>query len=308
MNRIRCSITDRRLAALIRDADPVLDTTHSPGILTPREQRLMERVLAGKTGAGQEARLIQHVPPSKSVVSRTVRHRSDLRRRLVLSAISGGGLAAAVTATIVFTASHSPSVAFADWSAAPTAPAHGQVQAAEADCQRNSALASLKPALIDTRRAYTLLVYSPDSLCIAGPSLQSPTGEPATISFGSFLTSSSAAAQRAAVQRGAPSNIEAQNATSLSPDAIRILGKGGATAKTSVSGKSAEYSFDVGRTGATVAAVTLVLRDGDRVEATTANGWFAAWWPGGEEARTAEITTTRGTTTQQLMPTATTAP
>jgi len=45
-----------------------------------------------------------------------------------------------------------------------------------------------------------------------------------------------------------------------------------------------------------------VLEDGSRVEATTANGWFAVWWPGGKEAETAEITTTGGSVTQQLTP------
>jgi hypothetical protein len=74
-----------------------------------------------------------------------------------------------------------------------------------------------------------------------------------------------------------------------------------------------------GRVGPDVTGVTLVLADGSTVEATVANGWFAAWWPGrwsgnhmvpptdqslsplGQSVpQSVEITTASGTTTQPL--------
>ncbi len=43
---------------------------------------------------------------------------------------------------------------------------------------------------------------------------------------------------------------------------------------------SAQFSRVVGRTGPGVGRVVLRLRDGRRVTATVASGWFLAWWPG----------------------------
>jgi hypothetical protein len=58
------------------------------------------------------------------------------------------------------------------------------------------------------------------------------------------------------------------------------------------------YAFAEGRTAPGVSATTLVLDDGTRVTATTANGWFVAWWPGSHEVTAAEVTTPDGVTRQ----------
>lgn len=52
-----------------------------------------------------------------------------------------------------------------------------------------------------------------------------------------------------------------------------IGGPGGGGANT---GASSAVS---GRVGAAVAAVDVILPDGRRIRASTANGWFSAWWP-----------------------------
>ena len=52
-----------------------------------------------------------------------------------------------------------------------------------------------------------------------------------------------------------------------------------------------------GRTGAGVTAVTIERSDGSSVQATVANGWYLAWWPGTVTATNAEVTTASGTTT-----------
>jgi hypothetical protein len=269
--------TDEQLFELLRKTDPLADNDRSPA-------------LEASAVSVERDRLLQQILSSERISTpRPDWQHAWQRRRLVLSVVSGGGVAA-VAAVLAFTAGDAPSVAFAGWSADPTAPASEQVQAAKSECQRNSALASQTPALADTRGPYTLLVYAGNSgsLCITGASLQSPTGEPSIVPFGTFLTASKAA-----------------NDTSVAPDAIRTAIKGGASAKVSGSARSAEFGLDVGRVGENVTAVTLVLADGSHVEATTSNGWFAAWWPGDQSAQTAEITTTSGANTQQLMPTGT---
>ncbi|HEX4033222.1 MAG TPA: hypothetical protein VHX66_02150 [Solirubrobacteraceae bacterium] len=70
-----------------------------------------------------------------------------------------------------------------------------------------------------------------------------------------------------------------------------------------------------GQVGPDVTAVTVALQGGNSVEATVANGWFAAWWPVSQDVETGEalaqslsqsvpqsfaITTASGTTTQPL--------
>jgi hypothetical protein len=56
--------------------------------------------------------------------------------------------------------------------------------------------------------------------------------------------------------------------------------------------------------------VTLTLRNAEQIQATTKNGWYAAWWPATEGpdlesfrqsvATSAQITTPNSTITQQL--------
>jgi hypothetical protein len=204
-------------------------------------------------------------------------------RRLILrAACAGGAIAAAgATAAIVFAGGETPN-AFAGWSAEPTAAASGQVQAAESECRGNSALTSLAPTVVDTRGPYTLLVYvkaAGDGLCVTGPSLRSPSGLPPFAPF-----------RDGGVSPSAP----------IASDAIRRTDTGSVLTKTS---PIAEFDFNAGRVGANVTAVTLVLEDGSRIQATVSNGWFAVDWPGDQQAQMAEITTRSGATVQQRMPT-----
>jgi hypothetical protein len=49
-----------------------------------------------------------------------------------------------------------------------------------------------------------------------------------------------------------------------------------------VGGNGNTTSTITGRVGPGVAAVDVVFSSGSRVRATTANGWFVAWWPSGD--------------------------
>jgi hypothetical protein len=256
---------DEQLLAMIHEADPLDDGDPLLGetdAMRVDGQRLLQRILASE----------RTTPRSRWQRTR--------RQRLALSATSAGvAVAAAVTAVLVFTAGNTPSVAFAGWSAHPTVAAGGQVRGAESECQRNPKLASLSPTLADTRGPYTLLIYAenPGGECVTGPSMLSPRGEPVVAPLhGAALT------------------------TPVAGDAIKRIDNALVTAKASP--PSAALSFNDGRVGAHVTAVTLVLADGSRVQATVANGWFAAWWPGDQAAQAAEVTTTAGTAIQQLVP------
>jgi hypothetical protein len=284
-------ITDDQLFALLREIDPVAagssPSSAESNLVDVDRNHLLTRILASERG---------------STSSPSWRRRD--RRWLAVRAASGAGAAvAAVVAVVLLSAGNAPTAALAGWSAEPTESASGQVQAAESECKRNSALASLTPTLLDTRGPYTLLVYAErgGSVCITGPSLQSPTREPPVASFGSFLAQSLATEQRARARAGAPRNTQTPSLSgSIAPDSISTTSMGGITA--TVVGAPTTLSMRVGRVGVNVAAVTLVLKDGSRVQATTSRGWFAAWWPGGESAQTAEIKTASGSTTQQLVP------
>jgi hypothetical protein len=192
-------------------------------------------------------------------------------------AIGMGAVAgAAGTAVAVVSLGAGATSAFAGWTPTPTPPSPGQVAAAYQDCkakspvaglplQAKSPVAGLPLKLTDTRGPFTFAVYADrtsSAICISGPSFTSVSGSsssaPASIPAGKVLLSTSHTTNR----------------------------------------DGQAYSFGDGHTGAGVSAVTLVLDDGTKVEATVANGWFVAWWPGGHEVKTAEITTPAGAKTQ----------
>src|SRR6185312_12488460 len=114
-------------------------------------------------------------------------------------------------------------------------------------------------------------------VCVTGPSLRSPTGEPPVAPF----------------HRDSIDKVVADEGIQRI-DSAAIVGTS--------ADPSSTLSFNDGRVGAAVTGVTLVLKDGTHVAATVANGWFAAWWPGSQEAQAAEVLTSTGTRIQRLVP------
>jgi hypothetical protein len=186
-----------------------------------------------------------------------------LRPPVAIGALAtAAGTAGAVA--VVISLSAGASNAFAGWTPTPTRPAPDQLAAASADCQTQSPVAGLPLKLADTRGPFTFAVYADansSATCIKGPSFTSVS---------SNTTS-------------APIDVPAGHIFLSSSHATN---SGGA------------YSFADGRSGAGVIAVTLVLDDGTNVQATVANGWFVAWWPGASNVKSADITTPAGTTNQ----------
>ena len=167
---------------------------------------------------------------------------------------SAAGTAGAVA--IVISLSAGASNAFAGWTAKPTAPSPGQLAAANVNCQSQSPVAGLPLKLDDTRGPFTFSIYANNSAsvtCIKGPTF-------------------TAAASKST---SAPIDVPAGHIF-LSSSHARIQG--------------AAYSFADGRAGDGVTGVTLTLDDRSTVQATVANGWYVAWWPGTQEVKSADIT------------------
>jgi hypothetical protein len=194
------------------------------------------------------------------------------RRRVARWAMVGVvAVAVAVVVLVLGTTGGGPPKAFAGWSATPTTPATGQLQAAQSACQHDDpALASLTPTVADTRGPFSMLVYiesTATTVCTNGM----PGGLVIGVSGGGTA-----------------------DTPSVAPDQIGVEPSGAREAD------GQGFSDLAGPIGADVTGVTLVLDDGSTVEATTASGWYVAWWPGLQGVTSAEITTAGGTSTQQL--------
>ncbi len=236
---------DLCVAMKAADAAPLIDS----------HRRKLDRPA---TAGSRRARLIRAIASTPRVPKRW-------------AAVAVAAVAAGVAAFVLGTTGGGPPNAFAGWTASPTAPAGGQLQAAESACGRAPGLASRPPTVADTRGPFAMLVYIENgaaSVCLTGL----PGGSPIVTEIGP-----------------AP--------TPVAPDAIEPRA-GSATIRRQ--GPRPRFNILTGQAGANVTRVTLVLDDGSRVETTVARGWFAAWWPGTQGVQSATITTASGTTTQQL--------
>jgi hypothetical protein len=187
-----------------------------------------------------------------------------VRPPLALGALAGAaGTAGAVVAVVSLGAGATN--AFAGWTPTPTPPSPRQLADANTDCKSHSPIAGLPLKLTDTRGPFTFSVYASSTssaICISGPSFTSVSGSIAN----------------------APTQV-ADGRITLSSSHL-----------TNRDGQA--YSFADGHTGDGVSAVTLILDDGARIQASVANGWYVAWWPGPHEAKAADVTTPHGVKTQ----------
>ena len=143
----------------------------------------------------------------------------------------------------------------------PTAPAPGQLAQAEQACGQDLG----SPVLTDSRGPYTASIYANSTtgdVCLSGNGSRCPRARP----------------------RVATASVPAGQ--------IQLNGGG-----TRDSAGNALTLVD-GRTGAGVTAVTIERSDGSSVQATVANGWYLAWWPGTVAATNAKVTTASGTSTE----------
>jgi hypothetical protein len=187
-----------------------------------------------------------------------------LRPPAAIGALAAG---AAGTTAVAISLIGGATSAFAGWTPAPTPPAPGQVAAAMHSCDGQSPIVGLPLQLSDTRGPFTFQVYADarsSATCISGPSFTAVSGSSSSVAV----------------------TVPAYQVLLFSS---HLTNRGGQS-----------YSFAEGHTGAGVSAVTLVLDDGTRVQASVANGWFVAWWPGPHAVKAADLTTPSGERTQTI--------
>jgi len=184
--------------------------------------------------------------------------RRRIRRLPAIGALGATGIAAAVAAVVTLGSSAAP--AFAGWQPTPTTPASGQLAQAVQACGQDLG----SPVLTDSRGPYTAEIYAnstTSAVCLSG------NGVSMSSSSTSVASSSVAAGQ---IQLGGGGMRDSAG------NALTLVD---------------------GRAGAGVTAVTIDRSDGSSVQATVANGWYLAWWPGTVSATNAEISTASGTST-----------
>jgi hypothetical protein len=226
-----------------------------------------------------------------------------LQPRVALA--TGAGLAAtggAVVALVGLGAGTSP--AFAGWTATPTPPANGQTTDAQEHCvsqltgapgaRSNIPTSGWRPVLTDTRGPFTLMILhsgAASATCFDGPSFT-------TVAANNAQGSSGGAEH---VLSGSSTGTGAQGSTSVMGLGGNGSGPiGGATQSHLVVSGGQPYTFVQGQVVTGVTDVTLARSDGSDVQATVADGSFAAWWPGGADATSAHVAGATGVTTQQL--------
>jgi hypothetical protein len=247
------------------------------------------------------ARRAAEVPTDAAARLRALDYHPRTRRvrpRLALGALAGSAGTAGVIVSIVGLGAGSQA-AFAGWSATPTPASSAQLAADQAACQADlaanttpapfstSQITGWRAVLTDTRGPFSyLIMQSGDyhAACFSGPGF-TRLGE-----YGYAIDSS----QRAGTDQAPANSIVTESA------GTSLLGANGQPYNGSGPMGSAYGEID-GSTGPGVTAVTLVLSDGTDVQATTSSGWFAAWWPGKQTAPEAQLTTSTGEVTQQLL-------
>jgi hypothetical protein len=184
--------------------------------------------------------------------------RHRIRKLPTIGALGLAGTAATIAALV--TAGSSAAPAFAGWQATPSTPAPGQLALATQACGQELG----SPVLSDSRGPYTASIYA-----------NSTTSDVCLSGNGVSMSSNSTSQAPASVAAG------------------QIQSSGGGTRD---SAGNALTLVD-GRIGAGVTAVTIDRSDGSSVQATVANGWYLAWWPGTVAAASAEVATASGSST-----------
>ncbi len=237
------------------------------------------------------------LPPDASAKLLAGNYRPRVSRRRAPLALATFAVASgAVLAILLMGLSTSPPRAFAGWSPAPRA-VPGQSRRADAVCRSMLKIAAGRdrqrepgsgnqdrPAtpfptsgwqmvLVDTRGPYTTVVSEVDHGRAVSTCFVDRRGE---------------ASAGSAIGVRPPAAVPAEE--------VAFASSGSTT--TPPDEGSRQFSMVVGRTGAGVTGVRLRLNDGTRVTASSANGWFLAWWPGSHGLSATEVTTARGTRDQ----------
>jgi hypothetical protein len=226
----------------------------------------------------------------------------QVSRGIVLSGVGAlaGVSACTVVVLAVFAGAGVPK-AFAGWTATPTQPSSGETASALARCtaqlggtgggQSGLPTAGWQPLLTDTRGPLTALVLQSGgatATCITGPSFTSTAATP---------DGSGAWDTKHVLGVTAPVGHAVSSVSALPPGGAGPISQ---ASQQQLAADGQAYTFVQGQVAAGVTGLSFTLTDGSTVQATAADGSFVAWWPGSATATSAKVTSTTGTTTQQL--------
>ena len=246
---------DAQTTTLLRQLDPApRNSSDDPRSLAPSEARraavTLEQILATDPAAGG---------PQREPAPTSVRRRHP--RRWVLAPLAALAVAAAVVAP---TLTIGGDEAYASWSPVPVALSPAESAAAARACLDSldqTADPRVKPLLAERRGAWTYVLIQPtagvESSCIM------PTAE---------VTGGVAEERR----RWFGSTGEQLSEPAISPEELRV--------HVAATGSTEEglFSYSEGEVGRDVVGVTFTTPRGVTVEASVANGRYAAWWPAGK--------------------------
>jgi hypothetical protein len=219
-----------------------------------------------------------------------------------------GGAAVITGAIVSVVVLGGEQAAFAGWSPTPTLASTGETGTADAQCQAQLAAIPVPPGftdgsawnsvVTDVRGPFSVVIYGngiSNATCFTGPSFTVVSRS--TSSGGSRANSVSVEGSGSASgsAEGARGGTFMETIGSSQGGGLGRI----TTAHLSANGGDA-YTLVEGQVDSTVTGVTLLRSDGEDVQATVASGWLVAWWPGSEDATSAQVTTASGTTTQPL--------
>ncbi len=243
----------------------------------------------------------------------------DYRPRRHLLAVpvavgAGAAASAATVGTVLAVVLGGATPAYAGWSATPAS--SSAPSSAAPDCISTLSSASSGPAgtgsgtgawqtlLTDVRGPFTITLLQNGTsyaTCFTGPSftevnrITSPSSGSGGAQSGTLsVGSQTAGGGGSGAQDGVGSLVSLEGTSS--GDLNQVLQN---QLTTSADGP---YTFVDGRVATGVTGVTLVLKDGQDIVATVADGWFVAWWPGSTDANSAQVTKASGTTAEPLVP------
>jgi hypothetical protein len=270
------------------------------------------------------ARRAASLPQGATDRLRTVDYHPRRHRHVLGVPVAVGAGAAAASAatvgTVLAVALGGAAPAYAGWSATPTlssAPTTTApdcvstlVSAGAGPAGTGSATGTWQTLLSDVRGPFTVTLLQNGTsyaTCFMGPSftevnrITSPSGTGGaqsgelSVSSQTANTGGSGGSKASSPPPGGVGSLVSLEGTS-SGDLNQVLQN---HLTTSADGP---YTFIDGRVANGVTGTTLVLKDGQNIVATVADGWFVAWWPGSSDATSAQVTKASGTTSEPFVP------
>lgn len=245
------------------------------------------------------------LPAGASEKLRSVHYRPRPHRGAAPAALGATAVGAAAAGTALVVALGGAAPAYAGWSAAPTAASSSPSSQADQSClgvlssgqPTGGQLGSgpWQPVLTDVRGPFTVALYQNDSAYM-----------------GCFTSASFTQVTQVSSDRGTSNGVlkvSGSGSGSGSPSqSLSTVTVSGTTSgdlqnvvQSHLSTADGPYTLVDARVASGVTGVSLVLDNGQDVEATVADGWLLAWWPSDAAASSSQVTNASGTSSETLV-------